>query len=95
MVAGLWLNKADRNRKLETRNQGNYSQRNATIGSTFVARRAGNQQGSSATRLNSKMSVMKVSGSAGLTPAPREPLVVHSHLNATIGSTFVARRAGK
>src|SRR5215510_13331398 len=42
--------------------------RSATIGSTFVARRAGNQQARNATNINSDTIAKKVAGSAGLTP---------------------------
>src|SRR5205085_5664621 len=43
--------------------QQNHSQRKATIGSILVARRAGNQQASSATMINSSGIIAKVSGS--------------------------------
>src|SRR5262247_511554 len=45
-----------------------HSHRNATIGSTFVARRAGIQQASSATSASSKATPTNVNGSVGLTP---------------------------
>jgi hypothetical protein len=40
----------------------------ATIGSTFVARRAGTSAASSATTINRTVTVMNVSGSVALTP---------------------------
>ena len=48
--------------------QAAHSQRSATSGSTFVARRAGIQQASSATKVSSSVITMNVSGSVGLTP---------------------------
>src|SRR5262245_51119196 len=45
-----------------------HSQRNAIIGSTFVARRAGIQQAASATTSSSKAIPTNVSGSVALTP---------------------------
>jgi hypothetical protein len=46
----------------------NHSHRKATSGSTFVARRAGIQQASSATRSNSSAIAANVSGSVALVP---------------------------
>src|SRR5262249_12395550 len=45
-----------------------YSQRSATIGSTFVVRRAGIQQATSATAINNNEITTNVSGSVALTP---------------------------
>jgi hypothetical protein len=45
-----------------------YSVRNATIGSTFVARRAGIQQATNATPASSNVTPPKVSGSVAVTP---------------------------
>src|SRR5262245_19144122 len=45
-----------------------YSHLSATIGSTFVARRAGIQQASSATTVSSSAITMNVNGSVALTP---------------------------
>ena len=44
------------------------SHRSAIIGSTFVARRAGNQQAASATSASNEAMTMKVIGSVPLTP---------------------------
>jgi hypothetical protein len=49
----------------------NQSCRNAVSGSTFVARRAGIQQASSATLISNKVMTAKVSGSVALTPNNR------------------------
>src|ERR1051326_7114628 len=46
----------------------NYSYRSATIGSTFVARRAGTKQATSATIVSSAAVTPNVSGSLGCTP---------------------------
>jgi uncharacterized membrane protein len=46
----------------------NQSQRKATIGSTFVARRAGIQQASNTTNANSNVTLAKVTISVALTP---------------------------
>src|SRR5262249_27016382 len=45
-----------------------YSHRSAIMESTFIARRAGRQQASSATPLSNNAMAVKVSGSVGLTP---------------------------
>jgi hypothetical protein len=45
-----------------------HSQRSATSGSTFVARRAGIQQASNATKVSSSGITMNVSGSVGVIP---------------------------
>jgi hypothetical protein len=48
--------------------QAAHSQRSATSGSTFVARRAGIQHASSATKVSISVITMNVSGSVGLIP---------------------------
>src|ERR1043165_7643177 len=45
-----------------------YSQRNATSGSTLVARQAGIRQASRATRVSNRAIAVKVNGSVALTP---------------------------
>src|SRR5262249_23756386 len=49
----------------------NHSHLNAIMGSTFVARRAGIQQASNATNVNTTATTIKVSGSVGRTPNKR------------------------
>jgi hypothetical protein len=57
-----------------------YSPRNATIGSTFVARRAGRKQASNATAMSSRTGAANVAGSVALTPKSRFLIV---RVNAT------------
>jgi hypothetical protein len=45
-----------------------HSCRNATIGSTFMARRAGKQQAATPTAISNNDTVTKVNGSVGVTP---------------------------
>jgi hypothetical protein len=45
-----------------------YSYRNAVIGSTFVARRAGTQQAAKATKVSNTAITLSVQGSVALTP---------------------------
>jgi hypothetical protein len=48
-----------------------HSCRNATIGSIFIARRAGKQQAATATAISNNDTTIKVNGSVGVTPNRR------------------------
>ncbi len=56
-----------RHKDIRDKQSPTHSHRNATIGSTFAARRAGSQLASKATPSNTKATVVKINGSRGRT----------------------------